>query len=115
MIKLAEALWRLIAAVATAKSDVSFFIVFVCWFWIEGLEGFSPLAWERIGELRKNPQYPEMGVFQGWQKVVARGGWGSAGREKMVGSARRVDPRCRRRRRRCSRPTLLGRSEDVFA
>jgi hypothetical protein len=29
--------------------------------------GFLPLAGERIGELRENPQYPEMGIFQEWQ------------------------------------------------
>jgi hypothetical protein len=34
--------------------------------------GFFPQVGERIGELRKNPQYPEMGIFQGMKKELPR-------------------------------------------
>ncbi len=52
-----------------------------------------PLAGKRIGEMRKNPQYPEMGIFQGLQKESLRHGAAAPFVKSWVGMPRRRGPK----------------------
>jgi hypothetical protein len=62
------------------------------WFCVDGSGLFEPLRGERIGDLRENPQYPEVGIFQRLRKVPRR--WcGSTFRKEKVGTPRRRVPK----------------------
>jgi hypothetical protein len=68
-------------------------------FFCVGLDGragvFLPLAGERIGEMWKNPQYPEVGILQmrvGLVKSRRRFWDAEAARAAQVGRRRRAIP-----------------------